>query len=69
MNINKGNSWGDSIMLKCGQKDNKNYTFGLRKDQMKKEADMKSISRACCSKCGVCVPGNASFCPNCGAKL
>ena len=52
-------------MLKCGQRDNKNYTFGLRKEQNIKE----SFTRTSCSKCKTCIPGGASYCPNCGAKL
>ena len=52
------------MFLKCGQKDNKNYTFGIRKEQMEKEANT-----VCCSRCGSCFASNKSRCPTCGAKL
>lgn len=52
------------MFLKCGQKDNKNYTFGLRKEQTEKEA-----STVCCSRCGSCFSSSKSQCPTCGAKL
>ena len=54
-------------MLKCGQKDNKNYTFGVRKEQT--EEKEKEASKICCSSCGTCLTKKMSFCPSCGEKL
>ena len=52
-------------MLKCGQKDNKNYTFGVRKEQIEE----KEVSKICCASCGTCLTKKMSFCPSCGEKL
>ena len=55
-------------MLKCGQKNNIKYTFGLRKEQREeiKKAEMITVY---CPNCGrVCKKGS-NFCYNCGAKL
>jgi hypothetical protein len=54
-------------MLKCGQKDNKNYTFGVRKEQM--EEIKVSVLKRCCSVCGTCVMNDMEYCPQCGEKL
>ena len=54
-------------MLKCGQKDNKNYTFGVRKEQV--EEQEKEDSKLCCASCGTCVLFKMKFCPSCGEKL
>tara|TARA_Y100000310_G_scaffold13838_1_gene14115 strand:- start:2309 stop:2473 length:165 start_codon:yes stop_codon:yes gene_type:complete len=54
-------------MLKCGQKDNQNYTFGVRKDQM--EVTKVAAPKRCCSACGVCVTDDAMYCPQCGEEL
>jgi len=54
-------------MLKCGQKDNKNYTFGVRKDQIKEAAkETKTIACPCCDKM---VLANSSYCSFCGEKI
>jgi len=55
-------------MLKCGQKDNKNYTFGVSKDQIL-EADKKEAVKSCCASCGTYVAPQANFCPSCGEKI
>ena len=52
-------------MLKCGQKDNKNYTFGVTDKQIK-EAQVKEISVYTCPECGQTSIVKTSFCPNCG---
>ena len=56
------------MMLKCGQKDNRNYTFGVRKDQIEKTADREE-DKLCCSSCGVCLTSKMEYCPSCGEKL
>ena len=45
-------------MLKCGQKDNKNYTFGVRKEQI--EGQEKEANRICCASCFGCSYPNWS---------
>ncbi len=55
------------MMLKCGQKDNKKYTFGLRKEQM--EDETKEANKICCAFCGTCLASQMSFCPSCGERL
>ena len=51
------------MMLKCGQKDNKKYTFGVRKEEV------KEATKICCAFCGTCLTKRMSFCPSCGEKL
>ena len=53
-------------MLKCGQKDNKNYIFGVRKEQIE---DVEKVTKQCCIYCGKCFSGPAQYCPFCGKKL
>jgi len=54
-------------MLKCGQKDNKNYTFGVRKEQI--EDEKKEANKICCASCGTCLTKQMKYCPFCGEKL
>lgn len=56
------------MMLKCGQKDNKRYTFGVRKEQIE-EVEVKEATRICCGSCGTCLTKKMKFCPSCGEKL
>ena len=56
------------MMLKCGQKDNKKYTFGVRKDQME-ELEVKEATKICCDSCGTCLTKKMKFCPSCGKEL
>ena len=56
-------------MLKCGQKDNKNYTFGVRKEQMEEEHVVLTSKIVMCSKCGKKHEGEGDHCPFCGEKL
>ncbi len=55
------------MMLKCGQKDNKNYTFGVRKEQL--EDIEKESSKICCASCGACLTSRMQYCSSCGKKL
>ena len=55
------------MMLKCGQKDNKNYTFGVRKEQI--EEQEKEANRICCASCGTCLTQRMKYCPSCGERL
>ena len=55
-------------MLKCGQKDNQNYTFGVRLEQIKKS--ITDIETKFCSQCGkMVVVGISNFCSRCGEKI
>jgi len=56
-------------MLKCGQKNNKNYTFGVRKEQMEDPLQEKEATKICCASCGTCLIKKSRFCPSCGEKL
>ena len=55
-------------MLKCGQKDNAKYTFGIKKDQMV-EADNKEIVTAFCYHCQAICKEGSKFCSCCGEKM
>ena len=55
-------------MLKCGQKDNTNYIFGVRSEQIKEA--VKEIETAFCPCCGkMIVVGSSNYCSRCGEKL
>ncbi len=54
-------------MLKCGQKNNTKYTFGITKEQ--KEEIEKEASIIYCSNCGSKCLKNSKFCSNCGKEL
>ena len=55
-------------MLKCGQTDNKKYTFGVRKDQILE--DQENNTKTCiCSSCGKQCSASANFCPSCGGNI
>ena len=53
-------------MLKCGQRDNKKYTFGVRKDQIEEN---EKDNKICCISCGTCITSRMKYCPSCGEKL
>lgn len=57
------------MILKCGQKDNKNYVFGVRKEQMEVPLPVKEANKICCSSCSTCLTIKMKFCPSCGEKL
>ncbi len=54
-------------MLKCGQKDNKNYTFGIRKEQ-REGIEKEAMITMYCSSCSRTCRKGSNFCPHCGAK-
>ena len=59
------------MFLKCGQKNNVKYTFGLRKeqrDEIKVEKEVKMAMKSC-SSCGSSCGEKSRFCPSCGAKV
>ena len=55
------------MFLKCGQKENTKYTFGLRKEQM--EEEIREANKICCASCGTCLTKKMKFCPSCGEEL
>jgi len=59
------------MFLKCGQKENTKYTFGLRKEQRDEIETNKEVTAAvlCCSSCGKSCRQGSKFCPACGGKL
>ena len=57
------------MILKCGQKGNKNYIFGLRKEQMEESSQEKEVNKICCISCGTCLTRKMRFCPSCGEKI
>jgi len=54
-------------ILKCGQKDNTNYTFGVRKEQVKEA--IENIKTATCPCCGKMVIADSTYCSRCGEKI
>ena len=54
-------------MLKCGQKNNLKYTFGLRKEQ--REEMKKDASVIYCESCGSKCSKKDIYCSACGEKL
>ena len=56
-------------MLKCGQKDNTNYTFGLTDKQIKEAKLMEIKEIFTCPYCGQTSIVKTRFCPNCGEKI
>lgn len=58
-------------MLKCGQKENTKYTFGLRKEQRDETGTNKEVIAAAmnCSSCGKACKHGSKFCPACGKEL
>jgi len=57
-------------MFKCGQKDNKNYTFGVTDKQIKEaQAQSEEIEIFTCSGCGQTSIVKTNFCSNCGGSM
>ena len=58
-------------MLKCGQKNNTRYTFGLRKEQRDEVEGVakEAIITIYCSSCGKLCKQGANFCQHCGVKM
>lgn len=55
-------------MLKCGQKNNKNYTFGKTEKQIKEMQVFEEKKKCFCVSCGTKILCTSNFCPNCGEK-
>ena len=57
-------------MLKCGQKDNLKYTFGISQEQMEKNSQLEKEleENIFCKKCNARISKNDKFCKYCGEK-
>jgi hypothetical protein len=53
-------------MYKCGQKENTNYTFGVKESSKIKEARRSACT---CSKCGETYSSFVGYCSKCGEKI
>lgn len=54
------------MMLKCGEKNNTNYTFGKVEIETKK---IKKASGNFCTACGTKLAPQASYCSKCGSPI
>jgi len=54
-------------MLKCGQKNNTNYTFGVTDKQIEEKKEAAHNIHTC-SHCGQTSMVKTNFCPNCGLE-
>ncbi len=55
-------------MLKCGQKNNTKYTFGITKEQ-KEEIEKEAMITMYCSSCSAVYKKGSKFCSNCGKEI
>ena len=55
-------------MLKCGEKNNTNYTFGKAEKQIKSAKKMNKAANFC-SACGERLAKNADYCSKCGSPI
>ena len=55
-------------MLKCGQKNNTKYTFGITKEQ-REAIEKEAMVTIYCSSCSKKCTGEMNFCPQCGEPL
>ena len=56
------------MMLKCGEKNNTDYTFG-KSEQPIKEAKQDKTVNSFCTACGTKLTAYASYCPKCGSPV
>jgi len=54
-------------MLKCGQKNNENYTFGIKEKE--NNISQEQIVVCTCPHCGQTSMIKTNFCSNCGEKM
>jgi uncharacterized OB-fold protein len=57
------------MMLKCGEKNNSNYTFGLAQQPIKEAKKIKKVAGSFCSACGTKLSAKASYCSKCGSPV
>jgi rRNA maturation endonuclease Nob1 len=56
------------MFLKCSQKNNRNYTFGVTEKQIKEAQSIEDVI-VTCSSCGTKMKKGTNFCSSCGEKL
>ena len=56
------------MMLKCGEKNNNDYTFGKVEKKIKL-ANKTTISSNFCTACGTKLNKNVDFCSKCGSPI
>ena len=57
------------MMLKCGEKNNTDYTFGKSEKTVKVARKKKQASGSFCSACGKKLSAMASYCSKCGSPV
>lgn len=57
------------MMLKCGEKNNHDYTFGKAEKPIKKAKKIKQSSGHFCTACGNKLLAAASYCSKCGSPV
>lgn len=57
------------MMLKCGEKNNTNYTFGKVEKPIKQAKSLKITNGRFCTACGKKLNARASFCSRCGSPV
>jgi uncharacterized OB-fold protein len=57
------------MMLKCGEKNNTNYTFGKALQPIKEAKKINKIVGSFCTACGTKLSAKASYCSRCGSPV
>lgn len=56
------------MILKCGQRDNAKYTFGVTKEQ-RQTIEKEAMVTIYCSSCSKACKSGVNFCQHCGEPL
>jgi len=57
------------MMLKCGEKNNTEYTFGKSEKPIKEAKKNKQSSGIFCTACGNKMSSKSSYCSKCGSPV
>jgi len=57
------------MFTKCGQKENINYTFGMKKEETKQVKESNDTFTVVCGSCNTKATKSGRFCSACGEKL
>jgi len=57
------------MMLKCGEKNNTNYTFGKAQKPIKEAKKANKAVGSFCTACGTKLSAKASYCSKCGSPV